>query len=113
MKKDIYYKITGKGRPLVLVHGWAMHAEIWPPLIDNLSSDYQVISIDLRGHGKSKQLDGPFIYEIFAKDIRLLIDKFELKDLTLIGWSMGVSVILKMLEQPLPSLKPMVWWPSD
>ena len=103
------YKIIGDGRPLILIHGWAMNAEVWSDLSDNLSSNYQVISIDLRGHGKSKQLDGPFNYEIFAKDIRLLIDKLGLKDLTLIGWSMGVSVILKMLQHPLPSLSSLVF----
>ena len=92
------YKIIGNGRPLILIHGWAMNAEVWSDLSDNLSSNYQVISTDLRGHGKSKQLDGPFNYEIFAKDIRLLIDKLGLKNLTLIGWSMGVSVILKMMQ---------------
>jgi pimeloyl-[acyl-carrier protein] methyl ester esterase len=105
----INYKIIGNGRPLLLIHGWAMNAEVWSDLSDNLSSIYQVISIDLRGHGKSKRLDGPFNYEIFAKDIRLLIDKLDLKDLTLIGWSMGVSVILKMLEHPLPSLISLVF----
>lgn len=105
----INHKISGRGRPLLLIHGWAMNAEVWRNLTDNLSSTYQIISIDLRGHGKSKQLDGPFNYEIFAKDIRRLIDKHELKDLTLIGWSMGVSVILKMLEQPLPSLNSLVF----
>ena len=102
MEKIINYKIIGNGRPLLLIHGWAMNAEVWETFINSLSANYQVISIDLRGHGKSKQLDGPFNYEVFAKDIRLLINKLELKDLTLIGWSMGVSVILKMLEQPLP-----------
>ena len=105
----INYKIIGNGTPLFLIHGWAMNAEIWSDLSDSLSSNYQIISIDLRGHGKSKHLEGPFNYEIFAKDIRLLINKLGLKDLTLIGWSMGVSIILKMLEQPLPSLNSLVF----
>jgi len=105
----IHYKIIGNGRPLLLIHGWAMNAEVWSNLSDNLESNYQVISIDLRGHGKSKQLDGPFNYDIFAKDILLLIDKLGLNDLTLIGWSMGVSIIFKMLEHSLPSLNSLVF----
>ncbi len=105
----INYKTIGNGRPLLLIHGWAMSTEVWSDLPVNLSSNYQVISIDLRGHGKSKHLEGPFNYEIFAKDIRLLIDTLDLKDLTLIGWSMGVSVILKMLEHSLPSLNSLIF----
>ena len=67
MEKMITYKITGKGRPLLFVHGWAMNAEVWSGLSDNLSSNYQVISIDLRGHGKSKQLDGPLTIRFLQK----------------------------------------------
>ncbi len=109
MKNTIHYTIKGKGRPLLLIHGWAMNADVFNDISDHLSLRYQVIRIDLRGHGKSKHLEGPCNYAVFAQDIKTLINKLEFKDLTLIGWSMGVSIILKMLKSSLPGLDSLVF----
>ncbi len=109
MNDTINFNIKGNGRPLLLIHGWAMNAGVFNAVSDHLSLKYQVISIDLRGHGKSKHLEGPCSYDVFAQDIRSLINNLELKGLTLIGWSMGVSIILKMLKEPLTCLDSLVF----
>ena len=109
MQDTINYTISGNGKPLLLIHGWAMNSGVWGNISKHLSSKYQVIEIDLRGHGKSKHLTGSYNYDTFAQDIRNLIKKLNLKDLTLTGWSMGVSIILKMLGQSLPGLKSLVF----
>lgn len=49
---------TGKGRPIIFLHGIASFKEIWAPIIEDLSNDYQCFSIDLLGHGQSPKPTG-------------------------------------------------------
>lgn len=108
MKDTIHCTIKGKGRPLLFIHGWAMHARVWDRITQAMSRDFQVITVDLRGHGRSRDHDGPFTYDVFARDMAGLIRGLELRDLTLVGWSMGASVILKMLEHTFINFRALV-----
>ena len=98
MKDTIHCTIQGKGRPLLFIHGWAMHSRVWDKTARILARDFQVITVDLRGHGRSRDHDGPFTYDVFARDLAGLIYGLELRDLTLVGWSLGASVVFKMLK---------------
>src|SRR3989338_1058799 len=51
---NLHYRITGKGKPIIFVHGWAMNSLIWKYQSDKLAKDFQVIAVDLREHGKSE-----------------------------------------------------------
>jgi len=93
-----YYHSSGIGKPILLIHGWAMDSSAWTFFKEEFSSKNTVIAVDLRGHGKSAALSGPYNLESFAHDIHQLIEALDLHHATVIGWSMGVSVILKMLE---------------
>ena len=92
---QLQYKIFGQGKPLLLVHGWAMHSGVWAGLIENFSSSFQVITIDLRGHGASREAPGPYTCDMFAGDIIDLMRELACASITAVGWSMGVSVLLK------------------
>ena len=70
----IYYEIHGEGYPLVLLHGFTMSHEMWLPWVDDLSKDYQVILVDLRGHGRSTNPSNIFTHLQSAKDIYALMD---------------------------------------
>ncbi|MEI6127625.1 MAG: alpha/beta fold hydrolase, partial [Pseudomonadota bacterium] len=94
----ISYTVRGTGKPLLLIHGWAMHAGVWAEAASEFSSQYQAITVDLRGHGASASMPGPYTFATFADDIRRLTEHLKLKNITAVGWSMGVSVLLKMLE---------------
>lgn len=75
----------GNGKPLVLLHGWGWHTEIWQPLIPTLAQYFQVISIDLPGFGQSAPLTNRYTLENIA--ISLLA---EIKEPAIwLGWSLG------------------------
>ena len=92
---QLQYQIFGQGKPLLLVHGWAMHSNVWAGLIEKFSDSFQIITIDLRGHGASREALGPYTYDIFARDIIDLMRELACARITALGWSMGVSVLLK------------------
>jgi len=100
MNAPIYYHAKGSGKPILLIHGWAMDSLVWTFFKEEFSHNNNVIAVDLRGHGKSAALPGPYNLESFAHDIQQLIEDLDLQKATVMGWSMGVSVILKMLEHP-------------
>ena len=107
MNASIYYHAKGNGKPILLIHGWAMDSSVWTFFKEDFSAHHTVITADLRGHGASAALPGPYTIETFAHDIQQLVEDLDLQHATVIGWSMGVSVILKMLEHatvPIDSL---------
>ncbi|HEV3146212.1 MAG TPA: alpha/beta hydrolase [Gemmataceae bacterium] len=89
----ICYAVQGKGEPVVLVHGWLSSAAInWdlPGITAALAKDYQVIELDVRGHGQSdkptkEEEYGPELVE----DIVRLLDHLEVKKAHIVGYSMG------------------------
>ena len=80
----------GDGRPVVLIHGWPMSGEAWSAQVDVLhSAGYRVITYDRRGFGRSdKPLIG-YTYESLSEDLSALLDELDLRDATLVGFSMG------------------------
>ncbi len=85
----LFYEVVGKGPPLVLIHGaWASH-EWWRWLVPELARNYQVISPDVRGHGRSSPLRLAYSVNGFARDLDLLLQSIGIHEAVLIGWSMG------------------------
>jgi pimeloyl-ACP methyl ester carboxylesterase len=80
----------GSGRPVMLLHGWPMSSESWSAQVDALrGAGYRVITYDRRGFGRSgKKLVG-YTYETLSDDLAALIEALDLRDLTLVGFSMG------------------------
>jgi pimeloyl-ACP methyl ester carboxylesterase len=89
----ISYFVQGKGEPVVLIHGWLSTAGInWalPGTSSLLAKDYQVIALDIRGHGLSdkpakEEAYGPELVE----DIVRLLDYLKIKKAHIVGYSMG------------------------
>lgn len=102
MEACMYYTRKGSGKPLLLLHGWAMHRGVWNDMTAALAGSFELIAVDLRGHGASVSLPGPYTFTAFADDIRCLIKNLGLNAVTAVGWSMGVSILLKLFQQPLP-----------
>jgi len=100
MADTLHYNMTGSGRPLLLVHGWAMHRGVWQSLTSALAGCCTVIAVDLRGHGAAAALPGPYDFAAFADDLRLLAAQLSLDRVIALGWSMGVSVLLRLLQDP-------------
>jgi pimeloyl-ACP methyl ester esterase len=104
----MYYRACGQGKPIVLIHGWAMDSLVWSFFVEEFSPLCRVIAVDLRGHGQSGAILGPYNLDSFTVDLLNLMDDLKLKDATVIGWSMGVSAVLKMFEHAAPAVDSLV-----
>ena len=69
---DLFYEITGKGEPIVFIHGLGSSGRDWEYQIDYFSDHYQVIVLDVRGHGNSDKPPGPYSIPLFARDLSLI-----------------------------------------
>jgi non-heme chloroperoxidase len=95
----IYYEDQGSGQPIVLVHGWTCSSKFWQKNVPELSKGFRVITIDLRGHGNSSKILSGHTISQYARDIREVIEHLGLKDVVLVGWSLGGPVVLSYYQQ--------------
>lgn len=94
----LHYEDHGEGRPVVLMHGWPTSARSWEqqigPLVDR---GYRVIAYDRRGFGRSAQPWDGYDYQTLARDLRLLIEYLDLRDVTLVGACMAGGEVVRYL----------------
>ncbi len=74
---------------VVLLHGWGQNIEMMKPIGDAIQNNYDVIIIDLPGHGKSDEPKYAWNVDDYVECIKQLLDKLEVKNPTLIGHSFG------------------------
>lgn len=87
---SIYAQDVGTGRPVVLLHGWALGHEVWDRQVHDLvTSGRRAIAIDLRGHGHSSQPFDGYDVDRLASDVIGVLESLELEQVTLVGWSLG------------------------
>ncbi|MDX3851411.1 alpha/beta hydrolase [Streptomyces sp. AK02-01A] len=89
----IAYTEAGDGAPLVLIPGIAQSAAEFRKQTDDLSQDHRVIAMDPRGHGESGKPDHGYRVSRLAADLRDLIEALDLRNITLLGHSLGCTVI--------------------
>jgi pimeloyl-ACP methyl ester carboxylesterase len=96
----IYYEIEGHGAPLILLHGYALNGAMWELQNPVLSKSSKVITVDLRGFGKSscgKSWSGT----VMASDIIGMLESLDLSHVSILGFSMSGPVALRVaLEMP-------------
>lgn len=85
----IFCQVSGKGKPLLLVHGNEENHEIFAKQQAFFMKSYQVIALDSRGHGRSEHGDGRLTFEKMSHDIIGVLDYFELAKVDIIGFSDG------------------------
>jgi 3-oxoadipate enol-lactonase len=86
---EIAYEILGTGPPVVLLHPFPAHHEFWLPAAQALTSRYQLILPDLRGHGDSGVGEGPATMEKHATDLARILDHAEVGRVPFAGVSIG------------------------
>ena len=94
---NIYYEEIGEGDiSLVFIHGWGARTgrKVWRYQL-SLAEKYKIILIDLAGHGRSGKNREKYTMELYGHDVKSVIEELDLKELILIGWSMGGAVILE------------------
>ncbi len=80
----------GNGRPVVLIHGWPLSAESWSAQVGPLrDAGYRVIAYDRRGFGRSEKPTDGFDYDTLTADLAGLLESHNLRNVTLVGFSMG------------------------
>src|SRR3979409_2447308 len=95
---DLYYEDHGSGQPVVLIHGYPLNGASWEkqmPVL--LAAGHRVITYDRRGFGKSSQPTIGYDYDTFAEDLHKLVTTLELRDLSLVGFSMGGGEVVRYL----------------
>lgn len=96
----LYVKDYGDGDPVILIHGWPLSNEMWEYQIDNLvANNYRVIAYDRRGFGKSSQPWNGYDYDSLTDDLKSIIDQLQLKNVTLIGFSMGGGEVVRYFSR--------------
>lgn len=98
----IYYKVHGKGKPVVLVHGFIVNSNSWKgaALYNDLIKDgYKVIILDMRGNGRSDKPHNDVSYanDAEAKDIMGLMDFLKIKNYSVVGYSRGSIITSRLL----------------
>jgi len=85
----IAYEIHGEGYPLILLHGFAMYKEFWKWQVKELSKEFRVVTLDIRGCGKSDHPTEQYSMEDLADDIKELLDYLNIDKVHLGGHSFG------------------------
>lgn len=88
------YKLEGAGKTLVFIHGLSDNLLYWEFLATNLNQNYQVLRIDLRGHGESELGTDEITIDTYVDDLNNLLDELNISNVNLIGFSLGGAVAL-------------------
>jgi non-heme chloroperoxidase len=95
---SIFYKDWGMGPTVVFSHGWPLNADAWDAQMLFLGQrGYRVVAHDRRGHGRSEQTWTGNDYDTFADDFADLLENLGLKDVTLVGHSMGGGEVARYI----------------
>ena len=93
---EIYYEEYGVGKPLLLLHGFGGCSQNWHPFTAKLAEHYQLIVVDMRGHGYSTNPDNIFTHREAANDVFLLLEKLGIEQFSAMGISSGGMTLLHM-----------------
>ena len=95
---ELYYEDHGEGRPVVLIHGWPLSGKSWENQVGALvDAGYRVVTYDRRGFGESSKPYDGYEYDTLAADLKALLDHLDLRDATLVGFSMGGGEVARYL----------------
>ncbi len=93
---QLYYEVSGKGEPLVLLHGAHMNIETMGRIVPMLAQTHRVYALELQGHGRTTDIDRPITYENLADDVAAFMDAVALTKADVFGYSMGGGVALQV-----------------
>jgi pimeloyl-ACP methyl ester carboxylesterase len=97
----LYYESHGRGDALLLLHGLGSSSQDWGYQVPAFAEHYQVLCPDLRGHGRSEKVPGPYSMTGFAEDISGLITQINLAPAHILGISLGGMVAFQLaLDYP-------------
>jgi len=90
-KHNLAMQEMGEGEPLVMIHGWGMHSEVWATLASQLAQSYHVICIDLPGHGHSDMICPLQLLEVSVQILQQTPPQAHW-----LGWSLGANIVMSI-----------------
>lgn len=97
---ELHYQDHGSGKPVVLIHGWPLSARSWESQVPALvEAGHRVVSYDRRGFGDSSQPFTGYDYDTFTADLHALMEHLDLRDATLVGFSMGGGEVARYVSR--------------
>ncbi len=92
----MYYETSGKGDPLVVLHGAYMNIPSMGAIIPKLAETHKVYALEFQGHGRTTDIDRPITYPNLADDVAAFMDKVGLEKADVFGYSMGAAAGLQL-----------------
>lgn len=106
----IAYEVRGDdSTALVFVHGWSCDRAYWREQIEPFSRDFTVVAVDIAGHGESGVEREHWTIQAFGADVAAVAEKLALKDIVLIGHSMGGDVIVEAARRLPGRVTGLIW----
>ena len=95
---ELYYEDHGSGDPVVLLAGWPLDSRSWEPQVHPLlEAGHRVIAYDRRGFGRSSRPTEGYDFDALANDLHQLLTKLDLREVTLIGFSLGTGELARYI----------------
>ena len=97
---SLFHLDWGAGKPVLFTHAWALNADIWEYQLTELADQgVRSVAYDRRGHGRSSDPGRGYDYDRLADDLATVIDRLDLRDVTLVGFSMGNGEAVRYLSR--------------
>ncbi len=96
---ELYYEDQGTGQPVVLIHGYPLDGHSWElQKRELIAAGYRVITYDRRGFGASSKVGSGYDYDTFAADLDTVLETLDLRDVILVGFSMGTGELARYVK---------------
>jgi pimeloyl-ACP methyl ester carboxylesterase len=93
---ELYYEDQGAGQPVVLIHGYPLDGHSWERQTRVLlAAGHRVVTYDRRGFGQSSKVGSGYDYDTFAADLDAVLTSLDLRDVVLVGFSMGTGELAR------------------
>ena len=97
---SLFHLDWGSGKPVLFTHAWALNADIWEyQLTELVDQGLRCVAYDRRGHGRSSDPGRGYTYDRLADDLATVIERLDLHDITLVGYSMGNGEAIRYLSR--------------
>jgi pimeloyl-ACP methyl ester carboxylesterase len=111
---ELHYEDHGTGRPVVLIHGCPLSGRSWENQVPALVGDgYRVVTYDRRGFGMSTQPWDGYEYDTLAADLDAHLVHLDLREVTLVGFSMGAARSPATSARTARTGSPRLCWPQQ
>ena len=97
---SLFYRDWGIGRPMIFLAPWGLHSGWWEYQMANLSQQgVRCVAYDRRGHGRSSEPRDGYDFDALSDDLSALIAQLGVRDITLVGQSLGCGEIVRYLSR--------------